>query len=212
MLVHARARLALHELRGGDGRTLLHLHALGERTPSTLPQALESWSGPVVGLDFVGHGDSSVPRGGGYSAELLMADVDTCLRHVGEATLFGRGVGAYVALLAAGSRPDLVRGAVLADGPGLAGGGVEPGSSSIVILDVDPAAGPPDPYALLELSRDVRPPDYAMTYVRHAVEFGELDTPLAVTTVVRPEWLEGIVGEPGVVECTVAEALALYDR
>ena len=71
-------------------------------------------------------------------------------------------------------------------------------------------ASSPDPYALAELSRDVRPPDYAMTYVRHAVEYGERDTPIAVCTVVRPEWIEGIVGEPGVIECTVTEALDLY--
>ncbi|MDZ7733681.1 MAG: alpha/beta hydrolase [Acidimicrobiia bacterium] len=210
LLVHARAQLALHTIRDGVGRPLLHLHGLGERTPDSVPDRLSSWSGPVFGLDFVGHGGSTLPRGGGYTAEVLMADVDTALRSIGEATLFGRGVGAYVALLAAGARPDLVRGAVLADGPGLAGGGPQPGSSSIVTLEVGARGPTPDAYALLELSRDVRPPDYAMTYVRHAVEFGAFDDLLVVTTVVRPEWLTGILGEPGVVERSVADALALY--
>jgi hypothetical protein len=49
-----------------------------------------------------------------------------------------------------------------------------------------------------------------MTFVRHAVENGEFENPCAVCTVVRPEWIEGIVGEPGVVECSVPAALALY--
>ena len=52
-----------------------------------------------------------------------MADADAALAHLGPATVYGRGLGAYVALLIAGARPDLVRGAVLDDGPGLVGGG-----------------------------------------------------------------------------------------
>ena len=132
------------------------------------------------------------------------------LRHLGPATIHGRGLGAYIALLIAGARADLVCGAILADGPGLVGGGIRPGSPYVVTTTAADGASTPDPYALAELSRDVRPPDYAMTYVRHAVEYGERDTPIAVCTVVRPEWIEGIVGEPGVVECTVPEALALY--
>jgi pimeloyl-ACP methyl ester carboxylesterase len=209
-LVHARAELALHCLREGEGRPLLLLHGLGERTPDHVPAHLERWSGPCFGLDFTGHGGSTVPVGGGYTAEVLMADVDTALRRLGPATVHGRGLGAYIALLVAGARADLVCGAVLADGPGLVGGGIRPGSPYVVTTAAAERTSPPDPYALAELSRDVRPPDYAMTYVRHAVEYGELDTPIAVCTVVRPEWIEGIVGEPGVVECTVAEALDLY--
>ena len=55
-----------------------------------------------------------------------MGDVDAALAHLGPSTVLGRGLGAYIALLIAGARPDLVRGAVLADGPGLVGGGREP--------------------------------------------------------------------------------------
>jgi pimeloyl-ACP methyl ester carboxylesterase len=40
-----------------------------------------------------------------------MADVDIALRHLGEATVLGRGLGGYVAFLIAGARPTLVRGA-----------------------------------------------------------------------------------------------------
>src|ERR671919_2352547 len=128
---HNRIELALHRLRDGadhDGgaRPLLHLHGLGERSPAAMPDELTGWPGPVWGLDFTGHGASTVPVGGGYFCELLMADVDAALAHLGEATLYGRGLGAYVALLTAGARPELVRGAILDDGPGLTGGGGEP--------------------------------------------------------------------------------------
>ena len=57
-----------------------------------------------------------------------MGDADIALAHLGPSTLLGRGLGAYIALMIAGARPDLVRGAVLDDGSGLAGGGENPGS------------------------------------------------------------------------------------
>ena len=75
----------------------------------------------MVALDFTGHGASTMPIGGGYTAEILMADVDAALDHLDEATVVGRGLGAYVALLISGARADRVRGVVLADGPGLSG-------------------------------------------------------------------------------------------
>ena len=70
----------------------------------------------------------------------------------------------------------------------------------------------PDPYALAELSRDVRPPDYATEFVRMAVQTSGLDKPIAVAAVVRPEWLAAVVLEFGVVELSVPKALALYAR
>lgn len=203
-LRHNRIDLALHRLRGpapgGGGaadRPLLHLHGLGERSPESVPAHLAPWPGPVWALDFTGHGASTVPRGGGYYAELLMADADAALAHLGPATVYGRGLGAYVALLIAGARPDLVRGAVLDDGPGLAGGGVEPTTPFVLPVPLE-ASGPPDPYALLELSHDVRPPDYATTYARQAAMLSDLETPLAVVAVVRPPWLAAVAAEPGV--------------
>ena len=62
-----------------------------------------------------------------------MGDADVALAHLGAATVLGRGLGAYVALLIAGARPHLVRGAVLCDGPGLAGGGIGPTRQSCSI-------------------------------------------------------------------------------
>jgi pimeloyl-ACP methyl ester carboxylesterase len=140
-----------------------------------------------------------------------MADVDTALRTCGPSTLLGRGLGAYVALLAAGARADLVRGAILADGPGLVGGGTRPLSPNILCLDdAGPDPATPDPYAAAELSRDVRPGDYAATWARHAIEYSDLPAPIAVTTIVRPTWIEAILDEPGVVSCSLPEALDRY--
>jgi pimeloyl-ACP methyl ester carboxylesterase len=208
-LRHGRIDLALHRLRPGEGRPLLLLHGLGERSPDEVPVAAEAWPGPICALDFTGHGQSTAPKSGGYTSEILMGDVDAALAALGEATLVGRGLGAYVALLVAGARPTLVRGAVLADGPGLAGGGHSPGSPAL-LLPPEGAHGPPDPWALLELSRDIRPPDYAQSYVRLAVQFSGVDTPITVAAAVRPPWLEAVAEEPGVLVAPVADALRRY--
>jgi pimeloyl-ACP methyl ester carboxylesterase len=201
VLRHNKVDLALHRLRAGAdeaaGRPLLHLHGLGEHSPTQVPAHLEPWPGPVWALDFTGHGASTIPTGGGYFCELLMADVDAALGHLGPSTLYGRGLGAYVALMTAGARPDLVRGAILDDGPGLTGGGIEP-TTSFVLGAPLAVSGTPDPYALLELSHDVRPPDYATTYARQASTLSGLDVALAVAAVVRPQWLAAVAAEPGV--------------
>lgn len=207
-LTHNKIQLALHELRAGDGQPLLLLHGLGEQTPSVAPAWASSWVGPVCGLDFTGHGATTVPMGGGYSAETMLADTDIALAHLGPSTVVGRGLGAYVALMIAGARPQLVRGAVLCDGPGLWGGATGPTSSSF--HSVDPPYSAPDPNALIDLSRDLRPPDYASLFVRLALEHSGLAEPIAVCAVVRPPWLAAVAGEVGVATCTVAEALALY--
>lgn len=210
-LTHVRVQLALHQLRPGSGRPLLLLHGLGERTPDHAPEWTHAWPGPVHGLDLTGHGGSSRTSGGGYTCEILMADVDTALAALGPCTVVGRGLGAYIALLVAGARPELVRGAVLCDGPGLAGGGPAPQSPLVVTAPAEPADPDlPDAYAIVELARDVRPEDYATTYARQALQFSGLDAPLAVAAVVRPPWLAAVGAEPGVVAEGRAEALARY--
>ncbi len=209
-LQHNRITLALHQLQDGAGRPLLLLHGLGESAVNIASLPL-SWAGPIWALDFTGHGASTVPRGGGYSAEILMADVDVALRYLGEATVLGRGLGGYVAFLIAGARPSLVRGAVIVDGPGLTGGSIHATSSSEI-----PVAGPrvgqaPDPWALIELSRDARPPNYAVTFTHLAVATSGLDDPIAVTCKVSPPWIEAIKAEAGVMtDITMQDALDIY--
>lgn len=209
-LRHNRIELALHQVRAGEGRALLLLHGLGESAArmSSLPL---NWAGPIWALDFTGHGESDVPAGGGYSAEILMADADVALRHIGEATIVGRGLGAYIAFLIAGARPTLVRGAVLLDGPGLAGGAVHMASST-ELTSAGPRLGQtPDPWALIELSRDARPPSYAVTFARLATASSGLDDPIAVSCKVSPPWVEAISAEPGVMtDIALQEALDIY--
>jgi pimeloyl-ACP methyl ester carboxylesterase len=209
MLPHLKVELALRELRDGHGRPLLLLHGLGERTPDRIPPYLQGWPGPVHGLDFTGHGLSTVPHGGGYTCEALMSDADTALEALGQVTIFGRGLGGYVGLLLAGSRPREVRGLVIADGPGLAGGGS--GFTSPAILHVEPGTpGPPDPWALVELARDIRPADYALDFARQASQLSGLANPITVAAIGRPDWLRAVVDDPFVAVGTVADALEEY--
>jgi len=208
-LAHNRISLALHEVRPGTGRPLLLLHGLGESAAS-MTRLDVGWDGPVWALDFTGHGDSTVPFGGGYSCEILMADADIALRELGEATVVGRGLGAYIALLIAGARSSIVRGAVLLDGPGLAGGAVHV-TSNTETTTVERAGQAPDPWALIELSHDARPPTYVTTFARLAVNGSGIPDPIAVACKVTPPWVEAISAEPGVLtDIGLQEALDIY--
>lgn len=122
-LKHGHITLELHELRGGEGLPLLLLHAL---RGSSADWKAPPWAGPVYGLDFCGHGSSDWLTGGSYYPEMLAADADTALAHVGDAALAGAGLGAYVALMLAGARPALVPAALLLAGAGLDGAGPHP--------------------------------------------------------------------------------------
>ena len=216
MLRHGKIELALHHLRedASGGRPLLLLQGLGEMSRVAVPQWVEAWPGPIVALDFTGHGKSTIPRGGGYTAELLLADADAALASLLEdgahtaITVAGRGLGAYIALQLAGARAPQVHGAILLDGPGLAGGATQPTSQSFFRLPVSDSV--PDPYALVELGTDLRPPDYAASFVRLALAGSGLDEPIAVCGIIRPKWLSAVVQEHGVVETSIAEALDIF--
>ena len=217
MLRHNKVDLALHEVRTATdptARPLLLLHGLGEHTAPTAPAWAASWRGAVVGLDFTGHGRSTVPSGGGYTAEILLGDADAALATLVEdspddmITVVGRGLGAYVALQIAGARAAHVHGAVLLDGPGLAGGPTGPTSQSFFALP--PSSSTPDPYALVELGRDLRPPDYVRSFVQLAINGSDLDEPIAVSSVFRPDWLAAVAHERGVMDVPLSEALDAY--
>ncbi len=210
-LTHGRIQLALHTLQEGPQPRLLLLHGLGEQSPVQVPSQYKDWPGGIYALDFTGHGQSTVPRGGGYTAELLIADVDIALAELEGATLVGRGLGAYVATLTAGSRPELVKGVIVLDGTGLAGGGA--GSSSPYIGYPDPnLSASPDPFAILELTTDVRPADYCIEFVKLAMEYSGLERPISVCSCERVPWLSEIVEESGVEVTSLDEALKHYSR
>lgn len=207
-VTHGKVKLALHTLQKGERRPLLLLHALGESSPHAAPEWTGDWPGPVFGLDFTGHGQSSVPHGGGYTAEMLMGDADCALGMIGKATIVGHGVGAYVAVLIAGGRPKLVRGVVLGDGPGLHGGGDEPGP--VIVRAPTERDESPDPFAMVELADDLRPSEYAASFARLAIRSSGLTHPISVAARSRPDWLKRILQEQGVRESSLSEALAHY--
>lgn len=218
-VAHAGATLALHRLRDAPPHApaLLCLHGLGRATPHEPEPEFDRWPGSIWGLDFTGHGESTIPGGGGYTAEVLMADTNMALVHLREQVglsriaLFGRGLGAYIALLTVGARPDLTGAAILDDGHGLAGGGPAPHSPAVI--GPPPGAdltSTPDPFALVELATDIRPADYATTYARLAVERSPETQPIALVGVVRPPWLAAVEADPGVITTTLDDALARY--
>lgn len=208
-LQHNRIRLALHTLRPGDGTPLLLLHGLGEQSPAVVPGELAAWPGPIHALDFTGHGASQIPVGGGYTCELLMADADTALLHLKSATVVGRGLGGYIAMLLAGARPEAMRGAIVLDGPGLAGGGTHAKNPYIPVVDASQMA-PPDPFALADLATDARPPSYATNFAMLADMRSDLVHPISVCSFEQPEWLVGVMSALNLEKVTLQEALQRY--
>lgn len=191
LLTLGRLRLALHTLRpaAADDAAgpLLLLHGLGECSPPHLPADYGAWPGAVKALDFTGHGQSTLPVGGGYTCEALMVDVVTALKAVGPCTLVGRGLGAYVALMATAVCADRVRGTVLRDGPGLNGGG--DGSQCPWLPAVsEPPLHAPDHHALADLATDVRQPAAAARWTQLVREASALRTPVHFCLLERPLW------------------------
>jgi pimeloyl-ACP methyl ester carboxylesterase len=166
---HGELTLALHELRAGSGTSLLLLHQLGGSS-AEWGAPLEGWPGPVFALDFAGHGESERRAGGAYVPELLAADADVALELLGPCRLAGAGIGAYIALLLAGARPELVPAALLLPGRGLDGGGPLPdptrGRTFIDTLD-GKSSGGADPM-VWTCDHDPRPPDYALAFASAA--------------------------------------------
>ena len=170
-LHHARTGIALHELTHGDGLPLLVLHALGGASADWRGPAA-AWPGRVYGVDFSGHGESDPLGGAAYWPELLLGDADVALEQIGPAAVAGAGLGAYIALLLAGSRPQSVPAALLLPGRGLAGGGPQPDFDRPFLTALTPSDHPPLPAGCdplcCALDLDPRPPEYAAQFAAAA--------------------------------------------
>jgi hypothetical protein len=68
----------------------------------------------------------------------------------------------------------------------------------------------PDPYALFELSRDPRPPDYALDYVRFVLEDSDIEHPIVVSARIRPDWLAAVAADIGVIELPLEQAIESF--
>jgi pimeloyl-ACP methyl ester carboxylesterase len=201
-LHHGRVELVLHRHAEGEGLPLVLLHGLGADADS-LRAHEPRWRGPVYALDFSGHGSSRWLSGGGYHPELLAGDADVALAALGSAVLCGWGLGAWVALLLAGARPEQVPAALLLAGAGLDGGGAAPNHAEPRVWREPPVSAAaiagtgPDPAALVSLGRDIRPEAYACDYARGAkrvvlIEDGQP----------RPPWWQAVAAVPGVEQRT----------
>lgn len=199
-----RIELELRQLADGEGTAALLLHQLYGSSADWAGDAIP-WRGPVYALDLAGHGRSGWNKGGAYTPELLACGADEALKQLGEAALVGRGVGAYIALLLAGARPEVIPGALLLPGRGLEGGGSVPHFAEPRNL-VDSATPRQDSDPLLNfLEVDVRPIDYVEPFAHRAQELVLLedDTP-------RPPWWNAVRAFPGVhVVRDLAAGLAL---
>jgi pimeloyl-ACP methyl ester carboxylesterase len=192
--------VALHELRASPGPTLLLLHELWGRS-TDLAGAAAAWpGGRVLALDFAGHGDSDRARGGTYSPETLCCGADAALVEAGRAYVAGFGLGAYVALLVAGARPERVPAAYLLPGQGLDGGGSGPDWDmplervyQYVAEQLDAAASDSDGAdpMLHSCARDLRPTDYAFAYAERASRLL-----LAEDGEERPDWWRALRDAP----------------
>lgn len=201
-LKSGRIQVALHELRTGPGPTLLLLHELWGRG-TDLTEAAAAWpGGRVLALDFAGHGASDRARGGTYAPETLSCGADAALVEAGRAYVAGFGLGAYVALLVAGARPDRVPAAYLLPGEGLDGGGSEPDwempletvyenlAEQLAAAAAD--SNDADPM-LRSCARDLRPTDYAIAYAERAPRLL-----LAEDGGERPDWWRALHDAPRV--------------
>jgi pimeloyl-ACP methyl ester carboxylesterase len=186
-LIHGRVALDLHQLAQREGVPLLLLHAL-YGSSQDWGETPAAWPGPVYALDFCGHGRSQWLRGGGYCPELLLGDADVALAHVGRTVLVGIGLGAYIALLLSGARPDLVPAALLLPGAGLVGGGPLPDFERALPDFEIPGADGDGGYDPLARALDlfVRPVDYAESFARAARRLLLWEDGAS-----RPPWWEG---------------------
>ena len=116
-------RYHLNEWDGGGGTTVLFLHGfldLGQNW-SFVVEALGDTSLHLVAPDWRGHGDSEwIGPGGYYHFPDYVRDLEQIVHQIRRQKLVvvGHSMGAMVATLWAGARPDALDGLVLVDGTG----------------------------------------------------------------------------------------------
>ena len=189
-LRHGRVSLALHELRSGEGDALLCLHAL-RGSAADWAEAAASWPGPVYALDFAGHGLSEWVAGEATPRSSSRETPTSPWRTSARAGVAGAGLGAYVALLVAGARPEHVparaapprRGSRRPRRRARSGARAEPRLGAPARRAPPPGERPAfDPFTT-RLEREFRPPDYAAAFAARASRLLLLDDGDA-----RPPW------------------------
>lgn len=201
-VAHGEIELALHELRGPGSSAaaapcLLLVHGLGGSARDWLARdaaAIEAWPGAVLAIDLAGHGEADARPGGAYTPELFAGDVDAALAAVGPCRLAGEGLGAWVCLLVAGARRDLVPAALLLPGAGLAGAGALPGGGVTpdVGVALEHSPGDADPLTRAGVF-DVRPVEYAQAFAAAARMLL-----VAQGADPAPPWWDAVLATPGV--------------
>ena len=155
-------------------------------------------AGPGVGARLHRPRRSTVPAGGGYFSEVLMADVDAALGHLGPGHAVRPRAGRLrrPAGRRSASRPRPGRGPRRR--PGHRRRRAPSRRRRSCWAPASHPAPPPTRTPCSSSATTSGPPDYAATYARQAATLSGLDTALVVTAVVRPPWLAAVAAEPGV--------------
>jgi len=68
----------------------------------------------------------------------------------------------------------------------------------------------PDPFALVELASDLRPPDYVVRFAELAAQHSGLAQPIAVAAKARPDWLKAVASHSSVAVESLEDALRRF--
>ena len=211
MLTHNQVRLALHHLRArATGRPLLLLHGLGEAAPTEVPP----WADGVGRAGRRPRLHRPRPLDDPRRRRLHRRDAPRRRRHRARRARARRpSSGAASAPTSRCCSPGRGRpmssAAILADGPGLAGGATFADVAELL----RPAAAPAVRPTRTPSSRCPATSDRPTTPRRSCAWRwpGHRSTSRsAVAAVFRPPWLEAVADEPGVSVTTIPEALARY--
>ena len=172
---------------GGAGPPIVVLHGLMGRAATWWPVA--RWladHGRVVGIDARGHGRSQAR--GPWTTQRLAADVVELLTEIGPAVVVGHSMGGLHGLVAASSRPDLVRALVVEDmGVDFVGAAGRPAPGSARCRRGGPRSRRCG-------RRSARYGDYMIECVEERDDGWALLASVAHTTAIAAEWASGTGG------------------